>query len=535
MHGTRRLAIPGDRPAGRPAPTRPSTWWPSQVDTGSVVAGAEDPEELERLSWAAWWRSATEALFDAREHAYRAYRAAGRDVDAARMACWLGTDSVDFRGQAAVAAGWLRRARELLAGHEDTPEYGWLCIHEAEKLLWAGQTDAAIARAEEALGLAQQLRSADMRFLASATIGLARVLAGHPGDGADLLEEAGAAAVAGEFEEDWAAGWSCCYLYYGLEQIQDFGRASEWNHSIQAWAGDRFDAMNHLCRAHHAGVLMLEGRWAEAETGLQLAVAKLAQLRPPAAAEATARLGELRRRQGRLEDAMALFEAATGHPLACLGVGEICLGRGDATGARDRAEEYLRDDFVARTTTRAGGLSLLARAAAEAGDIAAAENALADLAEANSEVGSSFAMATHAWVSGLVAMSAGDVDRARIAAEDAIRLLQRVGAPWEEAQARRLLADVLHSLGRDQDSVRASAAADRIVAALLGDVRPTVLTARERQVLSLVADGLTNNDVAARLTISEHTVNRHMTNVLTKLGVSSRSAAVAAAMRDELL
>lgn len=74
------------------------------------------PEAFEALSWEAWWRNDVEALFEARELAYRAYRAAGDDLGAARMACWLGTDSVDFRGQAAVARGWLARARRLLEG-----------------------------------------------------------------------------------------------------------------------------------------------------------------------------------------------------------------------------------------------------------------------------------------------------------------------------------------------------------------------------------------------------------------------------------
>lgn len=501
----------------------------------SVAGTTADPAALERLSWTAWWRSDADALFDARERAYHAYRAAGRDVDAARVACWLGTDSVDFRGEVAVARGWLGRARELLAGHEDTAEYGWLCVHEAEKLIFAGDTNAAIERADEAIAVARRVGSTDMHHLAAATIGLAQVFAGHPVDGAKLLEDAATAAVADEFDEDWAAGWSCCYLYYGFEQMHDFERASQWARSIQTWARDRYEAIHHSCRAHHAGVLTLQGRWAEAEEELTRSIDRLEQLRPPAAIEAMARLGELRRRQCRLDDAMDLFEAASGHPLALLGVGEVCLARGDATGARERAEEYLRDEFTARTTSRDVGLSLLARAAAAQGDVEAATRALDAMEQASAEVGSTFATASHAWVSAIVAMAAGDTDGARIACEDAARLFRRVDAPWEEANARLLLADVLRSLGRTTDAERQCEAADRLLAGLRAHEVTALLTAREREVLALVADGLTNREVASRLTLSEHTVNRHMTNILSKLGVGSRPAAVAAAMRSGLL
>lgn len=495
----------------------------------------QDPEALERMSWAAWWRSDADSLFDARERSYRAYLAAGREVDAARMACWIGTDSVDFRGQDAVARGWLARARELLAGHEDTVEYGWLCVHEAEKLIFAGDTSAAIRRAEEAGAVGARVASADLKYLAAATAGLAEVFAGHSADGAGLLEYAATAAVADEFEETWAAGWTCCFLYYGFEQMHDFDRASQWARSIQAWARDRYRAINHSCRAHHAGILILQGRWAEAEAELLYAIGHLEKMRPPAARDATARLGELRRRQGRLDDAMDLFAASGDRPLALLGIGEICLARGDATRALERGEEYLRDAFAARTTCRAPGLALIARAAAVNGDREAAASALEGMAATGADAGSAYAAANRAWVAAAVAQAAGDADSARIACEDAIRLFQRVVVPWEEAQARMLLGEVLRSLDRGREAEQQVEAADRILIELRRERAPDLLTAREREVLGLAADGLTNRQMADRLTLSEHTVNRHMTNILGKLGVGSRSAAVAAALRGGAL
>lgn len=505
---------------------------------------AEHARALEGLSWAAWWRADADALFDARERAYRAYRADGRDVDAARMATWLGTDSVDFRGQDAVARGWLGRARSLLEGHHDTPEYGWLCVHEAEKLMFAGDTDGAIALAGTAIELSEGLDEPDMRFLATATIGLSKVLAGGIAEGSRLLEDVATAALAGEISDTWVAGWCCCYLYYACEQMHDYDRASQWCQRIIAWTDGRLDPLHHSCRAHHASVLTFRGDWADAEAELVECAERLVELRPPGAFDATARLGELRRRQGRLDEAAELFEESSGHPIAMLGTGELCLDASDPEGARQRAEEYLRDGYAAPATPRAGGLDLLARAAAAAGDLEAANDALAELGEVCERVGTMHGRACHALASGFVAEAAGDPDRARIAFEDAARLFHRVGAPWEEVRARMQLARVLREVGRGQDAVRHEDAANQLLDTIRGHTaapgrgsapHPDTLTPRQREVLALVAQGMTNKDVAAELVLSEHTVNRHMTNILTKLGAGSRSAAVAEAMRSGLL
>ena len=111
----------------------------------AAVSQAESPAALEGLSWAAWWCNDAKAVFDAREQAYRLYRAQGDHLGAARMATWLGTDHVDFYGELAVGQEWLGRARRLLDGLEPGSEHGWLYVHEAEKHRFAHET----ARARE--------------------------------------------------------------------------------------------------------------------------------------------------------------------------------------------------------------------------------------------------------------------------------------------------------------------------------------------------------------------------------------------------
>jgi hypothetical protein len=117
--------------AGQGALAR-GAWEEARAAFESALAQEETPEALEGLSWAAWWTGDAELLFEARERAYGLYRDRGERGGPARMATWLGTDSVDFRGEFAVASGWLSRARRLLEGAEQSREYGWLCVHEAE-------------------------------------------------------------------------------------------------------------------------------------------------------------------------------------------------------------------------------------------------------------------------------------------------------------------------------------------------------------------------------------------------------------------
>lgn len=503
---------------------------------------ATSPEALEELSWDAWWRSDADALFDARERAYRAYRSAGDDLGAARMACWLGTDSVDFRGQTAVARGWLARARRLLEGHTSSLEYGWLLLHEAEKLMYAGDTAAAVEHGTEARELARRVGDLDLESLATATIGLARVFAGEVDEGSRDLEEAATAALADELEQPWAAGWCCCYLIYGWEQTREYDRAAQWCRRIESWAERRFGALAYTCRAHYGSVLVWRGAWDAAEIYLTESAAAIAELRPPAAVDATARLGELRRRQGRAEEALRLFERAPDHPISILGRGELHLAAGEPRAARDRAEEYLRDAASRPATPRSAGLELLVRAAALEGDVAAAAAALDELTAIAARIGTDHSRASTAWARGFVVEAADDLDRARIAFEDAARLFHRTGAPWEEAHALLALARVLDRVGRPQGAAEYRSRAD----ALLATVRPRpsgepkiasapALTVRERQVLTLIARGLTNREVARELVLSEHTINRHVTNILAKLGVGSRSAAVAMALRGDLI
>jgi ATP/maltotriose-dependent transcriptional regulator MalT len=518
-----------------------------------AVACGERGDALDGLAWAAWWRGDAHGLLDARRRAYRAYRDEGSFRDAARVATWLGTDVVDFRGDLAVAQGWFGRARSLLDASDPYPELGWLFVHEAEKhLLYGGRIAEARSLAAQANRLGRELGDVDLEMMGLAMAGLAAVMSGDLDDGTARLSEAATAALAEELSHRWAIYWCVCLVIHACEVVRDHDRASQWCRGLQDWS-ERLglDAFNRSCRAYHAGVLIWRGEWSEAESELVASAERLTEVRPPFAVEAWVRLGELRRRQGRLDEAAALFEQAVGHDLAVLGAGELCLDRNDPAGARDRAHECLRALSAEAVAARTAALELLIRAETRLGDLGSAEQAAAELRAVVRVAPTEALQASAAHCEGLLASAKGEHDAARVAFEDAARLYQRSGAPFEQARARIALAHTLVELGRCADALshartvadalermgaRGEAdAADALVRQIEGRSPVSPLTPREREVLRLVAEGRTNRAIAEHLVVSTHTVNRHVTNILTKLDVGTRSAAVAEAMRRELI
>jgi ATP/maltotriose-dependent transcriptional regulator MalT len=241
--------------------------------------------------------------------------------------------------------------------------------------------------------------------------------------------------------------------------------------------------VRHVCRAHYGGVLIGRGEWDEAERVLVDTQRALERTRPAWGPEATVRLAELRRRQGRLDEAGRLFAASEPHLLAVLGQGELALDRGRPREAVACAERLLRLLPESNLAQRAGALELLVRARASRGDLEALR-AIVDV------IGGDPLRAALRHCEGVVARAEGDLAAARAAFEDAAALYE--GLPYEAALS-------------------------------------SPLSGREVEVLRLVAEGLTDRQIAERLVLSHHTVHRHVANLYAKLGCSSRAAAVARA------
>jgi DNA-binding CsgD family transcriptional regulator len=521
-------------------------------DARSIFAACETAQELEGFSWAAWWLDDVEACLDARERAFRAYRDAGDCRGAARMALWLSDDHVEFRGEEAIANGWLQRARTILAEQDLCPEHGWLEVFEAHGALL--EHDHATARrvAASARGLGRRFGDVSLEMLSLVIEGMAYVAAGEVGEGMRRLDEGTAAALSGEYEDLRPAGWACCCMISTCEEMRDHGRAAQWCRKVDEFSSRlRIAFVNGTCRAHYGAILTWRGEWDAAERELSQALRDLTTTRPVWRAEAIVRLGDLRRRQGRFAEAEELFRQAPQHALSRLGVAELALDRGDVAAARDALERLLRRLPTSGPVARAAPLELLVRAEAAAGDREAAARHAAELRAIAGTLGTRPLAAAADFSQGLAAAAAGDHATARERFEDAVDLLADA-APLEAGRAQTELARALRALERPDAAVREATAAmerlrglgavtesarARVLLEQLGvSARPSgPLTARELQVLGLVAEGLGDREIAARLTLSEHTVHRHVANIHAKLRCSSRAAAVASASRLQLL
>ena len=556
---SQRLASPQppDVLAGQAALAR-GEWETARDAFQMVLAGHEDAAALEGLGMAAWWLDLTATVFDSRERAYKLYREQGDTLSAARVAVWLGWDYAAFRGESAVSRGWLGLARQLLESRHDTVEYAWLSVREGVlELFEEGNPDGARHHASEAIEAARAAGSRDFELLGQAVEGVAQVSAGQVVEGMRRLDGVSAAIISGDVTDRVAIGLSGCYLIAACDRVRDYDRAAQWCTRIKAFCTRwGFRPLFAVCRTQYAAVCMWQGEWDEAERELEAAVQELSESRPGMTSEGAARLGELRRLQGRLDEAHALFDRAEGHPLATVGRAALALDSGDAMSAADLAERYLRGVHPNNRTERVRALEILVRARLGAGRTKEAGAAVEELADIALAAGTLPLRATAGLCRGLVAAAAGDLEAARRQHEDALDLFNRSGATLEAARARLELAAVLSQAGRVEAAAaevqRAVTQLSKITARLelaraerqLEEIRgqgpgeapdTAGLTRRELDVLRLIAKGLSNHRVGEQLFISEHTVHRHVANTLSKLGVPSRSAAVAEAARRGLL
>ena len=531
-------------------------WEAARTSFEAVLASEETAEAYEGLSWAAWWLDDAAGVFAARERAYRLYRTNGDPASAARMATWLAIDQLDFNGALAVASGWLRRAHRLLDPLEQGPERGWLDFQEGYIAGLRGDAASAERLGARAAAIGRQFEVADLEMLGLALQGVTLVARAEVQEGMRCLDESTLLALEGEATVPISGAWACCFLVTACSAARDYERAFEWCDRIAEFAeryGSRY--MLAFCRAEYGDVHLWRGRWSEAERLLTAAVEDFSRSRPAMVGAPLATLAELRRRQGRTREAEALLDRAGSSAKAQLCRARLALDRGDARRALELCERLLRQLPEHVRLDRAPALAVLVRARVARGDLERAAVALEELGELARLVATAPLRAEADLAAGILAAASGDHERARSLLEDAVDSFQRSGAPYEAAEARIELATSLVALGRVDDAEREAAVARDVLVELgadpgaerarqllrrsirgHGQVAPAPeVTHREREVLGLLCSGLTNRQIAEHLVVSEHTVHRHVTNILRKLDLPSRTAAAAYAVRSGLL
>lgn len=522
--------------------------WQRAFDEAAAAAGG--PPELEAtraglLAEAAWWLGRLDDCIAARELAYRLYDEAGDQRGAGQCAVWLYEHHL-MRARPAIASGWLRRARRALEGDPECAEYGALVLREAETAHGRGELDRTASLATEVIALARRLRSADLEAEALQTKGRALIDMGDAAEGMGDLDEAMLFAVEGRLRP-YSTGKVYCSLISACEELGDLGRAAEWTEATMRWAERHpFAIFPGLCRVHRAVVLKRRGALPQAEREAALASEELAHSHVPNSGAAWAEVGDIRRRLGdldRAEEAFRRAEALCGRP--CGEAALLHLAQGHTQAAMKMITGCLRDSGTNRLA-RARLLPTFVHVAAAIGDLGAAAAALGELEEISHAYDSPMLRATVLSTRGRFELATAVLEAASATLGAALTAWEALDVPYEVATARTLLGQALRQRGDDTATECFAEAARlfeqigarldaRLVFADAKPAHPAGLSDREVDVLRLVAAGRTNNEIATELYLSAKTVSRHVSNIFTKIGVTSRAAATAFAFEHEIV
>jgi DNA-binding CsgD family transcriptional regulator len=493
-------------------------------------AATDDPDLLDAAAEAQWWLGRLDECIELREQAYRGYEQHADLVAAGRVAVRLWEHHL-MKVRPSIAGAWLRRARRALEDQGECVELGALVLREVEMAHGSGDLAGAQAQAQDVLALARRLRSADLEAEAQQALGRVLIDAGDLDEGLGNLDEAMLSAVEGRLSP-YSTGKVLCSMISACEQLGDLSRAAEWTDATLRWSEKHPLAMwPGICRVHHAALLQHRGDWAAAEREARRACEELDGFHLPNVAAGWIEVGEVRRRLGDLsgaEEAFARAEALTGQQSP--GLAMLWLAQGRVEAATTLITRLLEEQSW-NALARGKLLPARVQIAVAAGDLDAAEQAAAELEQIAADHRSPLLGAGALSARGRLQLARAQCPVARTTLRRALERWHELEVPYEVATARLLLAQACHGCGDDEEAARSLALAgeafDRLGVISAQPGLPAGLTAREAEVLVLVAEGCTNKRVADALFLSERTVARHLSNIFVKTGSSSRTAAAA--------
>lgn len=509
------------------------------------------PDDLELLAAAAWLSGRDDESAEAWTRAHSELLERGDVEGGARCAFWLAF-SLMLRGEQERAGGWLRRARRLLERDDrDCVERGLLLVPAGLAGLAAGNLTAALERFEQAAAAGDRFDDADLSTLGRLGRGQALIRMGEVQKGVALLDEAMAAVEAGVLTPI-VAGTVYCAVIETCHEIFDLRRAAAWTEALTRWCASQPELVPYRgqCLARRAQILQQRGDWPDALDEVREACERLAgPPGEPAAGLAFFRRAELHRLRGEYADAERAYREAARwgrSPQPGLALLRLRQERLEAAVSSIRREIDETDDRTGRCRLLPAHVEIMI----EADEIAAARASAAELREIAEALDAPFLRAVANQARGAVRLAEGDASAALEALRDAADGWDALRMPYELARARVHIGLACRRIG-DEDTARVELETARAVFrrlearpdlrrvdSLLGATAPDErhgLTPREWEVLRLVAGGDTNKRIAAALSISERTVERHVSNIFHKLGVSTRSAATAYAYEHELI
>jgi ATP/maltotriose-dependent transcriptional regulator MalT len=460
----------------------------------------------------------------------------------------MGVDYIEFKGEFAVASGWFKRTENLLEGLPPSSE---LCMLKILKARWSFQVDKNSALAfkllDESLQMSKSLKNIDGEMLAEALKGFILVVEGNIIEGMPLLDDATLLAINSDQSDIKFTTITCCYLIDACERIRDYERATQWCDNVKELCKKwRYKAMFANCRMKHAGLLIWKGDWNEAEEELLSAANELQEFRPIQVSACTVRLADLKRRQGKWNEAEELLSKVDSHPLKQLFSAFLYFDRQEYEKALDIAERYLRRFSLNEKAERTVVLELLIKINIKLGKLEQTKDLLNELKETVSSVNTLPLKAALLNSEGNLNFANKNYEQAKQNLEDAIDIYDKIKSSFESAQTRALLAEVLvklnkyaqaegeldtalnkfKDLGAAKDFEKTRHTLKNLYKETVHDSNKNKFefTGRELEVLRLISEGKNNDEIAEKLFLSVRTVEKHLTNIYSKVGVSGKSA-----------
>ena len=486
-------------------------------------------DDLGAYADAAWWLGRIDDNLRLNAAACDALQAESRPAEAAWTALQLGIFHM-ARGDEPQGMGWIGRAGRLAEGLPECPVHGWLLfLTGVEASLVAGRPTAAVDAARRVLEIGRRLHEPDLVAAGIHSEGRALIRSGHVVDGLALLDEAMVTVLDGKLAP-FISGTLYCHTIAACHEVADVRRMTLWTGLTEQWLAT-FPvavAFGALCAVHRAQLQLLHGRWDDAERAALQVVADLDANRIDYAAEAWYVVAEARRLRGDPAAAQAYDEAHGRGRDPQPGRALLQLEGGDPAGAATSVRTALAavgDDPLRRAPLCAATVEI----AVAAGRPDDASSAASELAATAATYATSGLEAMAAGALGAVLLADGRAEQALPVLRDACRRWHELGAPHEVAGTCVRLAEAYRALGDEASAAAEDARAEEVYERLgvqrPGRDSPDGLSRRECEVLALVAEGRSSREIGKRLFISDRTVSRHLTNIYSKIGVSSRTQA----------
>lgn len=509
-----------------------------------------EAEDLERLSMAAYLVGRDDEYLRTLERAHNAYLNARQCARAVRCAFWLGFRLL-LRGETGRATGWFGRAERLL-DHEarECAERGYLLLPVVEQRLESGDFESAYAAAADAAAFGERCGDADLVASARHQQGRIRLQQGQVESGLALLDETMVAVTTGELSP-LVTGLMYCSVIAACQQVYALDRAREWTAALAHWCESQPEMVPFagICQVHRAEIMQLQGAWPEAVEAAQRACARSQGVDRRATAAGFYQQAEVHRLKGEFAAAEEGYRSASHfglEPQPGLALLRLAQGRSDTAVAAIRRVASAETNRLKRMSLLPAYIEIILAA----GDVGDARNACRELEEIAGSFNTGVPDAIAVQARGAVELAEGDAKAALGSLHRAFEVWQRIEAPYAAARVRVLIGLACRALGDEDganlefDAARsiferlgATPDLDRIDSLTTGVASSNThrLTLREVQVLRLVAAGKTNATVAAELCLSERTVERHLSNIFTKLDLSTRTAATAWAYKHGLI